>query len=1503
MNMADEPNPEELPANAVAIVGMAVHAPGALDAATLWKLLAEGRVLTETVSEDELRREGVSEREIRHPRYVRKTLRIPGLAEFEPEFFGFTPRDAAVIDPQLRHLLECSWEALEDAAIDPARPAGPIGLFVGVGVSEYLLSNLLKNQGVVDQHGLDKLLQLGNDRDFIASRIAYALDLRGPCVGIAAACASGALSVHSACQSLLGRECRVALAGAASLQVPHGVGYLYEEGGLSSPDGECRTFDADAQGTVPSSGTAVVTLMRLDDAIAEGRSIYATILATAYNNDGRRKVGYAAPSVEGPLSAIEEALAVAGVDAHSIGYVEAHGTGTPFGDSIEVSALTKAFRQQTDEIGYCVLGANKPNIGHTDAASGVISLIKAAYALKTQTLPPLANFRAPNPLLELPSSPFRVLDERAPWPSDGDPRRALVNCLAVGGTNVEIVLEEPPAEQVLPDAGGAQLLLLSARSADALDASARRLADHLARHPQLRLADVAHTLRAGRHVFSARRALIVTSHEDAIAQLRGEREPAHEAFPELAELAARFIELPSAELHDALSGSEGRYVALPTYPFERRVFWTAPSADEPPQRTAASPLDPEAYLPGVVPHAQVDFLECVPSVAEPRAGQRWLVFADSTGFGEHVVAKLRASDCEIVIVRIGHGPALSRTGQSEYRIDCDRGFEGPTALIAELAREGRLPDIVLHLWPVTTDERFRSATNRFHHDLERGYYTLLALCQALSGLELAKPVRIVAVTNGALRVGDERVSFPAKSLLFGPIATLSLEQSNVSACAIDINVPIGWQRALSIGHRLERAHATAASLLVRESLGRPPGIYAMRGARILTRSFRPVAAPTEASARALPLRHGGTYMILGGFGNLGYAVARELAKRAHVKLALVGRTPIPDRAYWDEWQGSHPDDDPVSLRIGMLRALEDQGAEVLAVSADVCHLESMSSALTLTRRRLGNVRGVIHAAGLLSEALCGSQTLDEARDAMAPEVLGARVLDELLHREKLDFFVMLGNATRFAPRAGTYARLASAEFSDAFCTRTEASHPRVFDLALISDGGMYHRWARTLDAEGPVRDPHALALIAEIERGLPTETAARAIVDALGSDARQLVIGPIPKAGGALTTAIFARSELRREYVAPETEVERKLAALWSEQLRIDRVGATDDFFDLGGHSLIAVRISAKIKATWNVNVPLALMVEAPTVRELGRVITESIRQPGRREHVQLLREWTTIVPLQPHGERPPLFCVGGKGGNVMNLRHLARLLGHDQPVFGLQARGVDGTQKPHESLVEMVDEYVADILRLFPQGPYLLAGFSGGGAMILEMAHRLRARDHAVGPLLFLDAWNPATPERTPAEKVRAHTSLFRELGPRYAALFAQRTVSSRMQKLLHRHTPALADRIWESSGRSGGIVEHAWEAAAAAYQPQPYPGEAVLFRVRANRALGELEFNDDEQNGWGGVVLGGIEVIDVPGTHTSLVEEPHVRTLAQSMRTVLDRTLRGLRAERESGAQSRIA
>lgn len=1497
MTPHDATETSELPPSAIAIVGMSVHAPGASDAQTLWERLVAGEILSEALSDASLRGAGVSERLLDNPRYVKRALRLAGVDRFEPEFFGLTPRDAPLMDPQVRHLFECSWEALEHAGVDPARPSGPIGLFVGAGANEYVLRNLLSNRELVESYGLDKLLQLGNDRDYLASRIAYALDLRGPTIGIGAACASGLLAVHAACQSLLGRECRIALAGGAAIQTPHGVGYLYEEGGLNAPDGVCRSFDANAQGTLPSSAAAVVTLMRLEDAVEEGRRIYAVILASAFNNDGRRKVGYAAPSVDGPLTAIEEALAVAGVDARSIGYVEAHGTATPFGDSIEVAALTKAFRQQTDDIGYCALGANKPNLGHTDAASGVISLIKAAFALATRTLPPLTNFTAPHPLLELPSSPFFVATEAAAWPEGENPRRALVNCLAVGGTNVHVVLEEPPplASASASAKTKPELLVLSARSKEALAEQQRLLAQHLTAHPELPLRDVAFTLLRGRHLFDKRQTFVVSSREDAIAQLRGEHAQAVSAAPELVrliDLARRIREERAPELGAELPRDGAQFVALPTYPFERRAFWLAPQSAE----VRALPLPARD---GPVPYARVVYREREPSQSAPVSGQRWLVFADETGFGEHLIELLRQHGAEVIVARLGNGPALTRLSSHEFRIDNDRGFEGPTELIAELGRERRLPDVILHLWTVTTEERFRTSTNRFHHDLERGYFASLAICQGLAELDLERPIRFVAVTNGAQRSRNERVLFPAKALVFGPLAAVPLEQTKLSTCTIDLDLPMGLARQFGLPFQLELAQREAAARVIAEAAGTRRGVFALRGPLLLAREHESIELPAQRE-QAPVLRAGATYVITGGFGNLGYAIALELARRERVKLVLVGRTPLPDRSYWDEWLASHPESDPVSRRIGLVRELETRGAEVLPAAADVCHLESMSSALTLARHRFGAIQGVVHAAGMLSEALAGSQSLDEVRDAIAPEVLGARVLSELLRRDKLDFFLLFGNAGRFAPRPGTSARIAASEFAAALRGRRRAAPLYVFDLGLVRDGGMFVRWARELEAQGPIGDPQVRALLEDITRGLGTETTARAVVDALLRGVRELVIGPLPEPGGPIAVAALSRSELKREYVAPEGDIERKLAAIWAEALHIDRVGATDDFFELGGHSVIAVRLGARIKATWGVAVPLALIIEAPTVRKLGKIIADHLAHRGRGDTVQVLREWTTIVPLQPHGERPPLFCVGGKGGNVMNLRHLATLLGRDQPVFGLQARGVDGVQKPHDTFEGMVQEYLNDVQRIRPSGPYFLSGFSGGGAIILEIARRLRAQGHVVAPLLFFDAWNPAARGRTLPEKLRAHAALFQELGPSYAGIFARRFANERAKSLLRAHAPTLADRIWEAPPMMAEVAG-AWENAAAEYQPSSYEGDAVLFRVRVDRSRGELDFSDDEQNGWGEIVLGGVDVIDVPGTHTSLVEEPHVRTLAQGVRTVLDHALRTFADEPTRGSDPR--
>jgi amino acid adenylation domain-containing protein len=901
-----------------------------------------------------------------------------------------------------------------------------------------------------------------------------------------------------------------------------------------------------------------------------------------------------------------------------------------------------------------------------------------------------------------------------------------------------------------------------------------------------------------------------------------------------------------------------------------------------PQRVVAPPREPSP-LPHEAQLSRVSYVEARLGQSRPLAGQRWLLMLDDTGLGDRAVGMLTRLGVEVIAARLGHGPALAREDDHNFVIDADRGLEGPSQLIKELAREGRLPQLILHLWTVTTEERFRSETNRFHHNEERGYFTLIGLAQGLMALAERPDVRIVAVTNGALGVRGEEVRFPAKALLLGPLGTLPREDPRIHCCAIDVEVPLGARRALLLPSMLASAHDSLLELLVPEVAARDPGVYALRGKRLFAR--RVESLPGSSLVSGAPLaQSGGSYLVAGGFGGIGHAIARELASRGAKRLVLLGRTPLPDRSYWPDWLATHGDDEPVSARIRMVRELEAAGAEVLALSADVTHPESMRSALTQVRRRFGALRGVVHAAGVLDEALLAAQSLDQARDGIAAEVLGARMLAELTARDRLDFFVLIGHAQRLSPRPGVSARAASSHFAEAFVQQLKGP-ARLFELGFVRDHGMFAALARSLGSHGRVRDPNARALIEQVEQGLPAALLGRTLVDALAGSEARLVIGEVP---GEVHFAHSSEGRAQRSFVAPDGETERALADIWAEVLGVEAVGAEDDFFELGGHSLVAVRLTARIKERWDVQVPLAVFIEAPTVRSLARVIQSApgnAEEQGARGAARLF-EWSTVVPLHEQGSLPPLFCVGGKGGNVMNLRHLARLLGSDQPVFGLQARGVDGRLEPHRTLEGMVDEYLSDMRKVRPHGPYLLAGFSGGGAVIVEIARKLTRAGEQVGPLVFLDAWNPKTPERNLEQKLRAHGGLLRELGPRYLAIAARRAVTLRARQLLVSRAPQLAHRLWDLP--MAPAVEDAWDEAAQQYDAQPFDGRAVLFRVRADRSAGELDHTDDEHNGWGPVIRGGIEVIDVPGDHNSLLEEPHVRSLAQSLRLSLDRAVR---------------
>ena len=505
--------------SAIAIVGMAGRFPGARTVSEFWENLRHGVESIRDRSDEELLAAGATAEDLAKPAYVKRASILEGVALFDASFFGFSPRDASIMDPQHRHFLECAWEALEDAAHPPQSFDGSIGVFAGSGLNSYLIFNLLANRRTVESAGLFQLKQTGNDKDVLATRVSYQFDLRGPSINVQTACSTSMVAVHLACQSLLNYECDMALAGGVTIEIPHGLGYMYREGEILARDGHCRSFDASSSGTIFGSGLGIVVLRRLEEAIASGDHIHAVILGSAINNDGARKVGYLAPSVDGQVEVIKEAMEFAGVKPADISYVEAHGTGTVVGDPIEVRALTQAFYHPGTENHWCAIGSVKSNVGHLDAAAGIAGLIKTALSLEHAQLPPSLHFEKLNPRIDLKGSPFHVISKLADWPADGRHRRAGVTALGIGGTNAHVVLEEAPPRKLTRKAKPCELLTVSAKTATAADRALANLVRHLGSHPELDLADVAWTCQVGRQSFAHRRALATENSKQAIAAL------------------------------------------------------------------------------------------------------------------------------------------------------------------------------------------------------------------------------------------------------------------------------------------------------------------------------------------------------------------------------------------------------------------------------------------------------------------------------------------------------------------------------------------------------------------------------------------------------------------------------------------------------------------------------------------------------------------------------------------------------------------------------------------------------------------------------------------------------------------------------------------------------------------------------------------------------------------------------------------------------------------------
>ena len=546
----------------IAIIGMAGRFPGATTLEQFWQNLRNGVEAITFFSDEELLEAGVDPAQLSQPNYIKARPVLDQIDQFDAAFFGYSPREAELMDPQHRLFMECSWEALESAGYDPLTYAGLIGVYAGSNISTYLLS--LVTQTDLLHSVNDYQIVMGNDKDALTTSVSYKLNLKGPSFAVQTFCSTSLVATHLACQSLLNGECDMALAGGVSVRVPTRVGYVYNEGGMESPDGHCRTFDAQAQGTLPGDGVGVVILKRLEEAIADGDAICAVIKGSAMNNDGSCKVSYTAPSVIGQTEVVTRALATAGVDADTLEYVEAHGTATELGDPIEVSSLTKAFRTQTDKVGFCALGSVKTNLGHLDRAAGVCGLIKTVLALQHEELPPSLHYQSPNPEMDLEHSPFYVNTQLSPWIRGEAPRRAGINSLGMGGTNVHLIVEEAPLPRPADAGRPYQLLLLSARTESALKQQRQNLIEYLSQAPEANLADVAYTLQVGRHRFEQRLMLVCRDQAQAITDL---------ARAESACIQQRFDQRPDRSLVFLFPGVGEQYPGMAQELYQHEPFF------------------------------------------------------------------------------------------------------------------------------------------------------------------------------------------------------------------------------------------------------------------------------------------------------------------------------------------------------------------------------------------------------------------------------------------------------------------------------------------------------------------------------------------------------------------------------------------------------------------------------------------------------------------------------------------------------------------------------------------------------------------------------------------------------------------------------------------------------------------------------------------------------------------------------------------------------------------
>ena len=1200
----------------VAIIGMAGRFPGAKNIHEFWENLKQGVEAITYFTKEEARACGIDEQLLNDPNYVFASGILEDIELFDAGFFGFTPREAENMDPQQRLFLECCYEALEDGGYARNDYEYPVGVYAGSNMSYYFLYHLLNKIGVKD----DLAIAVGNDKDYLATRASYQFNLKGPSINIQTACSTSATAIAMAYEGLLNYHCDMAIAGGSGIKLPQKAGYLFQEGFIGSPDGHTRPFDDNAHGTVFTSVAGTVLMKRLEDAVRDGDHIYAVIKGMAVNNDGSDKVGFTAPSREGQAEVIAAAQNLAGVNPEDISYIETHGTGTTLGDPIEVSALTNVFKQSTKRKSFCAIGSVKGNIGHAISGAGIASVIKTALALEYKQIPPTINFEVPNSKIDFENSPFYVNTQLSDWKSDGSPRVAGVSSFGFGGTNVHAVVEEAPEVEASPDTRLWKLLTVSAKTATALESICNNLAVHFRNNPGINFADAVYTLNVGRKEFEHRRAIVCSSLDEAVKILEsGDSQNVISGLAQNSEIEnstgnelimsgdivskETLLSLAKLWVNGAPIDWESFYkeqrrlrISLPTYPFERKRYWVEQynlkdsMLGSSKEASMIRDFNDWTYFPSWKRAVSLPF-----DSKELVKGETWLIFTDEMGLGNKISELLEKEDIEII--QVSRGNTFRKINTKQYVIDAankqDYGL-----LINNIIDAGIKIKKILHLWGVTDSKNNVTRLEFSEQCQQNGFFSMMYLAQALGDKGLEDRLRIVAITNNMHFISSEQELQPEKAPIIGPCKVIPREYPNISCQSIDVVLP-------ELGSHSEKKliESIIAEIVTKD----PEFIVALRGSSRWLQTYE--RFKVEAADRTKLAKDGATYLITGGLGGLGLAIAQYMSKIAKVNFILTRRSAFPKRENWMDWLSEHGKNDKTSIKIKQLLELEKDGCKVMIANVDTSDLEQMRQLIERAELEFGSITGVIHAAGIADNGLISDKSFEVAENVLSPKVKGTLVLDEIFKNKTLDYTVLFSSSSAILGNAGFIDYCAANTFLDVYAQYKSNNSPN-YTVAINWDEWDEVGMAAENKTKDRVRNKVTLQEgLTLLDRIVSTRSLSQVIVssgDLVGmlGNIRDFMRASLE--GRALKEQGVQvennRPDLQTEYKEPCNITEEYIVEIWQNLLGIYPVGINDDFFDLGGDSLLATTLVSELAKKFHQTISLQNLFERSTVAQLAEI-------------------------------------------------------------------------------------------------------------------------------------------------------------------------------------------------------------------------------------------------------------------------------------------------------------